>query len=85
MSNLGQGKNPKLQVSSYFHIYGYFVRLGELRVYECTAGLESPAVAINRRKATVKIQRNQPLRTLPMICSNLIKTRFPLYYILNTN
>ena len=28
---LGQGKNLKLRVSSYFHIYGYWVILGHVR------------------------------------------------------
>ena len=39
---LGPGKNPKLPVSSYFHIYewGYF-RLGYVRLNECPVGLEN--------------------------------------------
>ena len=28
IKNQGQGKNPKLPVSSYFHIYGWWVILG---------------------------------------------------------
>ena len=45
---------------------GYF-RLGYVRVNEYPAGLEPPAGARNRKKATVKIRRNWPLRILPLI------------------
>ena len=34
IENTGQDKNPNLQVSSYFHIYGCWVILGEFRLVE---------------------------------------------------
>ncbi len=43
-------------VSSYFHIS--FDRSGLFNVNDCPAGLEAPAGARNRKKATVKIRRN---------------------------
>ena len=45
---------------------GYF-RLGYVNVNDCPAGLEPAAGARIRRKATVKISRNQQLRFLYMI------------------
>ena len=40
------------------------VKLGYVNVNDCSAGLEPPAVARNRRKSTVKIGRNPPLSLL---------------------
>ena len=66
---LGQGKNPKLWVSSYFHIWmmGYF-RVGQVRVNECPAGSGNwPRRCQKYEKATVKIRRNTSLRILSLI------------------
>ncbi len=55
------GSREESDVAGLFiipHIWmmGYF-RLGQVRVNGCPAGLEAPASARNRRKATVKIPR----------------------------
>ncbi len=50
-----------------FTYMGYFRCIGCSRVKECPAGLELPAGAINTRIATLKIQRNPPLRILTLI------------------
>ncbi len=60
-----KGSREASEVASFFvfsHIrrMGYF-RLGWVKVNE------GPAGARNRRKATVKIRRNPPLRILPLI------------------
>ena len=39
--------------------FGDYFRLGLVNVNDCPTGLEPPAGAKNRRKATVKIRRNQ--------------------------
>ncbi len=53
--NLGQEENPKLRVSSYFHIYEWWVILIHSMVKEWPSWFELPAVAINTKKITVKI------------------------------
>ncbi len=57
-------------VFSYIRMRGYF-RLDKVKVNECHVGLEPPAGARNRRKATVKIRRIQETRNfarfLPLI------------------
>ncbi len=61
----------RIQVAGLFvvsHIRMFFlVRLGEVRVNECPVGLEPSIGARSRRKATIKIRRNRPLRSLPLI------------------
>ncbi len=64
---LCQRKNPKLWVFTYTDNGLFQVMLGQVRVNECPAGLDPPAVARNGMKTTLKIRRNPPLRILPLI------------------
>ena len=55
------------EVPSFVVFLQWFL-IGWVSVNDCPAGLEPPAGARNRRKATVKTQRNPLLRFLFIIC-----------------
>ncbi len=81
---------------SYFHIYGRWVILGQVKLFNglrvhCRVGAPSRGQKY-QRKATVKIRRNQQLRNFPLIRllfvglkNYLVGIQSNLYKIFKTN